>query len=68
MIGDYFKSHKHAPETQVPINDGVCKRGCCWTPYGCGRQKSCDCHEIKPRIPDLEALIKKEDKRRKNND
>lgn len=21
-----------------------CKRSCCFTPYGCGRKRACDCH------------------------
>jgi hypothetical protein len=21
-----------------------CNRGCCWTPFGCGLRKRCECH------------------------
>lgn len=22
-----------------------CKRSCCWTPFTCGRQRNCACHQ-----------------------
>lgn len=21
-----------------------CARGCCWSPFGCGKARECDCH------------------------
>lgn len=30
----------------VPPSDGKCKRGCCWTPYGCGLNRICECHPV----------------------
>lgn len=66
MIGDYYRNMRQAPGTHAPVNDGVCKRGCCWTPFGCGRQKTCDCHEIKPYVPDIVTLILKHERKKRN--
>jgi hypothetical protein len=29
---------RHTPESRR------CKRGCCWSPYACGKQYACTCH------------------------
>lgn len=31
-------------EPYIPPSNGVCKRGCCWTPYGCAKNQVCPCH------------------------
>lgn len=28
----------------MPDKYSPCKRGCCWTPFSCGRQRKCACH------------------------
>jgi len=33
-------------EPYIPPSNGICKRGCCWTPYGCGRNLTCSCHPV----------------------
>lgn len=33
-------------EPYVPPSNGRCGRGCCWTPYGCGKNLTCPCHPV----------------------
>lgn len=39
--------------------DSPCNRGCCWTPYGCGHQKKCECHREPIVAPDWAFIEKK---------
>jgi len=49
-----FLGNAYSPSSQPREKTLPCGRGCCWTPFGCGRQKSCACHRPEPYLMIME--------------
>lgn len=47
----------------IPPSNGVCKRGCCWTPYGCGKNLRCVCHPVSHAkwLKDIEKAVQQKE-------